>query len=136
MNSLTNKTYKQTLGKSQRIKHKKTMEALFKTGKKLKKYPLKLVYLELQDELLKPNDTLKFAVSVPKRLFKNAVDRNLLKRRIKEAYRISIENLSQQLLNKQKQLALMFIYGSNIKENQKKIEKEVKLLLNILAEKY
>lgn len=59
---------------------------MFYQGKRIRKGPITLVY-NLGTESEKSN--LKLLVSVPKRNFKRAVDRNLLKRRIREAFRLN-----------------------------------------------
>jgi ribonuclease P protein component len=53
---------------------------------------------------------VSMAVSVPKRLFKRAVDRNLLKRRIREAYRLNKGDLYALLQEKEKKLNLVIQY--------------------------
>ncbi len=53
---------------------------------------------------------LAMAVSVPKRLFKRAVDRNLLKRRIREAYRLNKSDLYNLLEQKELKINLVIQY--------------------------
>jgi len=69
--------------KGERLSSRKSISSLFKTGKVIKVYPLRILYAHVEEEKFPAS----VAISVPKRLFKKAVDRNLLKRRIREAYR-------------------------------------------------
>ncbi len=100
--------------KSERLTGKITIDRLYKNGVTIKKFPLKLIFIELE----KPEDVpLQCVMSVPKRLYKRAVDRNLLKRRMREAYR----HLKGDSITKIKELnrsyAIMFVYlGKNIDE--------------------
>lgn len=73
----------QTLPKSERLSGQTAVSALFERGKGLSSGCLRCKYI------LSPThaDASRIVVSVPKRLFKRAVKRNLLKRRIREAYR-------------------------------------------------
>ena len=75
---------KQTLGKQERLKSKTLIGNLYKEGKAVKKYPLRLVYLQAEHFSQYP---AQVGVSVPKRNFKKAVHRNRLKRILRETYR-------------------------------------------------
>lgn len=80
--------------KAEKLKSKKIIDLLFTEGKSVSKYPLRLVYLKHDFEEDVP---LKIGVSVSKKYFKNAVDRNYFKRVLRESYRLNkhllIENL-------------------------------------------
>lgn len=80
----TKSDVKYTFGKKERLCSQKKIDQLFTTGYKLHYHPFRLVYsVERSTE----NQPVKFAVSVPKKLFKRAVKRNYIKRLIREAYR-------------------------------------------------
>ncbi len=75
---------KQTLGKEERLKSKTLIGKLYKEGKSVKSFPLRLVYIQAEHTSKYP---AQVGVSVPKRNFKKAVDRNHLKRLLRETYR-------------------------------------------------
>lgn len=75
---------KQTFTKEERLYEKKLMDQLFKNGKSFFVFPFKVFYLPLDMTASYP---AKVLVSVPKRNFKRAVDRNRIKRLMREAYR-------------------------------------------------
>lgn len=95
-----------TYPKNEKLKSKKTIELLFSQGQSVSKYPLRLVYVE---NTFEKEENIKFGVSVSKKYFKNAVDRNYLKRVLRECYRLN-KNLIQE--NVQKPMAMMFFYQS------------------------
>jgi ribonuclease P protein component len=84
---------KNTLGKKERLKSKKLIGKLFEEGKSIKKYPFRLIYLIQDKNSFKIKIQASF--SVPKRNFKKAVDRNRIKRLIKEAYRLEQRKILQ-----------------------------------------
>ena len=69
--------------KGERLASKKAITALFKNGKMQISSPVRILYQSVQEQ----GYPALMAVSIPKRNFKRAVDRNLLKRRIREVYR-------------------------------------------------
>ena len=74
----------QTFKKQEKLKKSKLIEKLFAQGKALTEYPIKLIYLEIEHE---SPYKIQAGVTVSKRNFKNAVDRNRIKRLLREVYR-------------------------------------------------
>ncbi|MCK4992675.1 MAG: ribonuclease P protein component [Bacteroidales bacterium] len=95
-----------SLSKNERLSSRKSISSLFETGRSIYAPPLRIIYkLEAEDP-----HALAMAVSVPKRLFKRAVDRNLLKRRIREAYRLNKSDLYKTLEQKELKIKLVIQY--------------------------
>ncbi len=93
-----------TYPKIEKLKSKNTIDLLFSEGKTVSKYPLRLVFVPT---VFGEDTPLKMGVSVSKKHFKKAVDRNYFKRVLRETYRLNkhllIENLD-------KPYAFMFLY--------------------------
>jgi len=123
---------KHTLGKEERLKSRKKIEQLFLSGKKLRKYPLALVFIT---EELTSSFSTQFTVSVPHKNFKRAVDRNLLKRRMREAYRKNNSALKEHCLDKNVLLSLMVIYQDKSIQDYHSIESSMLILLDELVQK-
>ncbi|MHA7056893.1 ribonuclease P protein component [Aquimarina sp. M1] len=73
-----------TFGKEEKLKKKKEIELLFSEGKSIAKHPIRLIY---RKSTLEKDGSIRVAVSVSKRNFKKAVDRNRIKRLLRECYR-------------------------------------------------
>jgi ribonuclease P protein component len=111
--------------KIEKLKSKKIIDSLFVEGKSVSKYPLRLVFMETPESDFK----IKIGVSVSKKYFKNAVDRNYYKRVLRECYRknksILIESFGE------KKFSIMFFYQTKDRLsydeiNQKTIELFIK----------
>lgn len=98
-----------TFSKNERLSRKKLVDTLFIKGKSLMAFPLRVQYL-LVDKI--DNVAVQILVSVPKKRFKRAVDRNLIKRRIKEAYRLNKQTLLT-AVPEDKTLLIACIYSNN-----------------------
>lgn len=117
---------KATYSKKEKLKSKKLIDQLFSEGQSVLVYPLRLVYCETTfvDDVL-----MKTGVSVSKKHFKKAVERNKIKRLLREAYRL---NKTAYFNNIPTQYALMILYiGKNVPKYI-----EVEQSLNKLFQKF
>jgi len=96
-----------TFSKQEKLKHKKLIETLFSEGKSVTVFPLRIVFLENDHGGSKP---LQVSFSVPKRLIKRAVDRNRIKRQLRESYRLN-KNEIYNLLDKKYIIMVVFLDG-------------------------
>ncbi|MGV0920737.1 ribonuclease P protein component [Empedobacter falsenii] len=116
-----------TFGKNEKLKSRKAFDELFSDGKTCVSHPIRFVYK------IKPKAdyNIRVGVSVGKKKFKHAVDRNLLKRRAKEAYRLNKLLLEP---NEKYSVDLVMIYTSTKQQPFEVIEQSVKTLLEKLNE--
>ncbi|MGE4348013.1 MAG: ribonuclease P protein component [Flavobacteriaceae bacterium] len=109
-----------TYPKSEKLKSRKQIEKLFNSRKSVSKYPLRLMYLAHENT----ENPFQISVSVSKKHFGKAVDRNYFKRILRETYRLN-QHLLRKNLNKP--YSFMLLYQSkerlSFEEiNQKTIE--------------
>ena len=121
-----------TFKKNERLCSLKAIEDLYKEGASFYNTDLKCIYLLKSEPQPAP---CQVVFSVPKRSFKRAVDRNLLKRRMREAYRLHKHLLYEQLLEKQKNLHLLIIYTPKEIRTFEAIENSLLKALKSLAGK-
>lgn len=119
------------LKKAERLYKRDEFSLLFRAGKKSTAFPIRLIYL-VQDAEDSYSTPIKCAFSVPKRIFKKAVDRNLLKRKMREAYRLNRLELKDKLKKDKKQLLLTFVYTAKDVRDYSEIENKIILLLQSL----
>ena len=104
------KTAHFTLKKEERLSSKKLMDELFAKNKSVSKGSLRLVFLETKTELKFPAQVV---ISISKKRFKKAVDRNKIKRLIREAYRLNKNSFYDFLKSENKKILLGIIFCDN-----------------------
>ena len=96
-----------TLGKEERLKSRKLIGEVFGKGKSFLQFPVKVTYLIKENTEV---STVKAGVGVSTRYFKKAVDRNRVKRLLRETYRINKHPLHDLCKEHNVQLVIFFLY--------------------------
>lgn len=121
---------KYTFGKDEKLKSKKIIDQLFKEGKSVSTNGFTLVYLA------KPLITFypaQAGFSVPKKFFKHAVDRNRIKRLMREAYRLNKISFYEKLAERKEQMAIMFVYKGKELPGHEAVTKAVLHCMNRIS---
>ena len=110
------------LSKKDVLRKKKIIELLFSEGSSISSFPLRFIYLKGDKEEVA---SVEVGFSVPKRNIKLATERNRLKRKLREAYRLK----KQHFLVKDFCGYLFFIYTSKKTADEEKIAKAMEVLI-------
>jgi len=121
------------LPKRERLTLKNDILQLFEAGKSIHKFPLSLRYIKIESDR---TDPILFSVSVPKRKIKKAVDRNRIKRKIREFYRLNKEAFISDCKNQSLFFNLMFIYSTDDLSHIDQAERSLIELLDKLIKKH
>ncbi|WP_375579107.1 ribonuclease P protein component [Marivirga tractuosa] len=118
--------------KTERLHHRNDIQELFEKGSSFYLYPFKVIYIaEPLDSKIKPQQLL---ISVPKRKFKKAPNRNFIKRQVREAYRHHKNLIDPEKLNKN--LRIAYIYTSDKKMPSNVLTKKLKKTLERLHQEF
>jgi ribonuclease P protein component len=136
-----------TYQKADKLKSRKQTQYLFAKGQSMNAFPIKLIYTiesleQLSGELPSPllnlsdiqaNGQLQAGVGAPSRTFRKAVQRNRVKRLLREAYRLEKPNFITQAAFDYKRVNLFFLYNDANVLTQVEIQAKVKEALAILV---
>lgn len=118
---------KHSYPKNEKLKRKNTINLLFSEGKSIKKYPLRLVYVPLNNQ----KEPVQIGVSVSKRYFKNATDRNYFKRVLRECYRLNKNILHT---GSEQSYAFMLLYQTRKKIAHQELNATTKFIFQKFVE--
>ncbi|MCF8330864.1 MAG: ribonuclease P protein component [Bacteroidales bacterium] len=114
--------YNCKLTKQERLIYKKEVDFLFKKGVSFFYYPFQVFAFQNKD-IFDPGVKVLFSVS--KKKFKKAIDRNVLKRKMREAYRLNKHQLKN---HKSDQLVVAIIYSGGKVLDYKHIEIKIQMI--------
>jgi ribonuclease P protein component len=119
-----------TYPKAEKLKSRTTIGLLFTDGKSVSKYPLRLVYMPMTEA--DGEGMIQMGVSVSKKYFKRAHDRNYFKRVLRETYRLNKHLLIDKL---DKPYSLMFFYQTKDRLSYEEIStKTIQLFEKFIAQ--
>lgn len=116
-----------TFKKEERLCNKTELDRLFQEGQSTFVFPFRYLFNLSKSPQQYP---VKVVFSVPKKSFKQAVKRNLIRRRMKEVYRLNKHSIYQDLEERGMQLSLMIIFVDKEIPSYQKVEKSLKKGLN------
>ena len=122
-----------TLSKEERICSKKLINELFTgNGRSMTAFPLRVVFMKRT--IVDDQPRAAMLVSVPKRYFKHAVDRNRVKRQVREAFRRNKSIITQNLTDDHDSVAMAFVWLTNEKYPSSEVENRMVRLLTRISE--
>lgn len=128
-----------TYQKTDKLKSRKQTQHLFSTGQAINVFPIRLIYtiepIESTAANLSLTSVLQAGVGAPSRTFRKAVQRNRVKRLLREAYRLEKPNFITQAALDNKRVNLFFLYTDALVLTQVEIQGKLKEALSILVTK-
>lgn len=124
------------LKKIERLTSQLVIDQLFAGGNaSMAAFPLRIVFMQMEKRSSEKLPPVSILVSVPKKRFRHAVDRNRMKRLIREAYRLNKHILWDALEGKDFRLALAFVCITDTLPTFYAVNKSMKKALTRIAER-
>jgi len=118
-----------TFPKEERLHGRTTVAEVFAKGKRFQLDPYRIVWrTRAQDDL----PSIRFGISVSKKISKKAVERNRIKRCNREAFRAVKQSFIEELIAQNKQIDLFLVYSGSIETNTEALKEKIILILNRL----
>ena len=128
-----------TYQKTDKLKSRKQTQHLFSTGQAINVFPIRLIYtiepIASSLDNISPTSLLQAGVGAPSRTFRKAVQRNRVKRLLREAYRLEKPNFISHAALDNKRVNLFFLYTDALVLTQVEIQGKLKEALSILVSK-
>jgi ribonuclease P protein component len=124
-----------TYSREERLKREQHIATLFRTGKAFSVFPLRVIYLDVPRPGLEGTSPVQTGFSVPKKKWRNAADRNKIKRLMREAWRLQ-KHILYAALPEKLQLHLFFIFTDTRKAKYATIHACVETSINRLIKTY
>jgi ribonuclease P protein component len=125
-----------TYQKKDKLKSRKQTQFLFSKGTAINMHPIRLIYSIEKEELGSfPNGLLQTGVGAPSRHFRKAVQRNKVKRLLREGYRLEKPDFMNAISLTNTRLNLFFLYVDVNVQTQQQIQATIKLVLQKLSDK-
>lgn len=121
-----------TYPRKQKLKSRKLLGKLFQSGKSLNAFPIKLIYQTNQPFI---GESLMAGVGASSRNFKKAVDRNRIKRLLRESFRLE-QAILQKGLPQDRQWQLFFIYTGKELPDGQLIQNKMQFLMQKLVDQF
>jgi ribonuclease P protein component len=123
-----------TLKKEERLKSRKVIKNLFQRGQSFAAYPLRLVWMQTEEAA--GDFPVRFALTVAKKKFPRAVQRNRIRRQMREAWRLNKHLLYEKLPASEQKLAFMVIYSAPEGLPSRQIHKGMRKMIRRFLQQY
>lgn len=120
-----------TFVKGEKLCRLKTIETLFTNGKTLNNFPIRLLW---QFQPVVTAFPTQIIFIIPKRNIKSAVERNRIRRQMREIYRLEKHKVNEQLLIQEKQIAVLIFFNAKKELPFHELKDKIILILHRLTE--